>query len=208
MENSFYEEHCSDIREHFIKSIIEGTKKFYSDDEFREKYGCSVESFAENEWYKLIHYEEMMDKLKEMRKWCERYDYNSAVLEDVKEYIREHYEREEFLERIEDDRDGLEEELNDSCWIDDSVTGNASGSYTFNSWKAEQYVAHNLYLLGEALSEFGAENTACDILEHGAEWCDVTIRCYLLGQVIPQAIDEMVDEFSEELEKNGEESEE
>lgn len=141
-------------------------------------------------------YNELNEELNEWRSY-ERYDYHSAVLEDVKQHIRERYEREEFIERIEDDRDGLEEELNDSCWIDDSVTGNASGSYTYNAWKAEQYVCHNIDLLGDALSEFGAENTACDILEHGAEWCDVTIRCYLLVQVIPQAVDEMADEWDE-----------
>lgn len=139
-------------------------------------------------------YNELNEELKEWRSY-ERYDYESAVKEDVKEYIREHYEAVEFIEKMNENRDELECNLNEACWCDDSVTGNASGSYTFNSWKAEQYVAHNLDLLGEALSEFGAENTACDILEHGAEWCDVTIRCYLLGQVIPSAIDEMADEW-------------
>ena len=151
-------------------------------------------------------YNELNEELKEWRSY-ERYDYESAVLEDVKQHIRENYEAAEFIERAEDEREELEEELNDACWIDDSVTGNASGSYTFNSWKAEQYVAHNLDLLGDALSEFGYDSDF-SVLSKGAEWCDVTIRCYLLGQVIPQAIDEMVDEFSEELEKNGEESEE
>ena len=142
-------------------------------------------------------YNELNEELKEWRSY-ERYDYESAVLEDVKQHIRENYEAAEFIERAEDEREELEEELNDSCWIDDSVTGNASGSYTFNSWKAEQYVCHNLDLLGDALSEFGSEG---DLLSSGAE-------CYLLGQVIGDAIDEMVDEFSDELEKNGEESEE
>lgn len=28
----------------------------------------------------------------------------------------------------------------DELWIDDSVTGNGSGSYTFNSYKAEENV--------------------------------------------------------------------
>lgn len=42
-------------------------------------------------------------------------------------------------------------------------------------------------LLTEALTESG-----CDLscLEKGAEACDVTIRCYLLGQAISEVLDE------------------
>lgn len=138
-------------------------------------------------------YNELNEELKECRSY-ERYDYKSAVLEDVKQYIREHYEAAEFIEKVEDDREELECNLNEACWTDDSVTGNASGSYTFNSWKAEQYVCHNFDLLCDALSDFGYDSYF-SVLSKGAEWCDVTIRCYLLGQVIPQAIDEMTDEW-------------
>lgn len=76
----------------------------------------------------------------------------------------------------------------------DSVTGNASGSYTFNTWTAEEYLCHNWELLGEALTEFG-----CDMsyLEKGAEACDVTIRCYLLGQAISEVLDEIETEEEE-----------
>lgn len=56
-------------------------------------------------------------------------------------------------------------------------------------------------LLGEALCEFGGD---VDVLEKGAEWCDVTIRCYLLNR----AIDEVVDEFEDELEEVEEDEEE
>ena len=73
----------------------------------------------------------------------------------------------------------------------DSVTGNASGSYTFNAWKAEEYLCHNWDLLAEAIEEFGG-NT--DILRAGAKSCDVTIRCYLLGQCIAAALDELENE--------------
>jgi hypothetical protein len=71
------------------------------------------------------------------------------------------------------------------------VTGNASGSYTFNAWKAEEYLCHNLDLLGEALAEFGCEPNY--ITEKGAEACDVTIRCYLLGQAISEVLSEMLE---------------
>lgn len=88
----------------------------------------------------------------------------------------------------------LEQDLNDTLFTYDSVTGNASGSYTFNTWTADEYLCHNWELLGEALTEFG-----CDMsyLEKGAEACDVTIRCYLLGQAISEVLDEIETEEEE-----------
>ena len=75
-------------------------------------------------------------------------------------------------------------------FIDDSITGNASGSYTFSTWKAEENLCHNLDLLKEALQEFGSD---LNYLE-SPEACDVTIRCYLLGQVLQEVLDELEDE--------------
>lgn len=119
----------------------------------------------------------------------EKYNYMEAMKEDIKEYIDNEVNLKDFS-----DREELEEKLNEDLWVEDSVTGNASGSYYCNSWKAEEAICHNLNLLGEAMNEFGCE---ADLLEKGAEWADVTIRCYLLGQ----AIGEVLDDMEEELEK-------
>ena len=119
----------------------------------------------------------------------ERYNYMEAMKKDIKEYINNEVNLKDFT-----DRDDLEEKLNEDLWVNDSVTGNASGSYYCNSWKAEEAICHNLDLLGEAMKEFGCE---VDLLEKGAEWADVTIRCYLLGQ----AIEKVLDDMEEELEK-------
>lgn len=116
----------------------------------------------------------------------ERYDYRQNVKDDVKNYIKENE-----IHWTEDDRDDVQEKLHDDLWVEDSVTGNASGSYTFNRWQAEENVCHNWDLFQEACEEFGSENTAAEILEHGAEWVDVTIRCYLLGECIGTAMDEL-----------------
>lgn len=115
------------------------------------------------------------------------YNYLEAMTEDIKNYIEDHYTPEEITIKLED-REAWENKLNDDLWIDDGVTGNASGSYTFNTYQAEEYIAHNLDLLSEALKEFGCN---VNVLEKGAEWCDVTIRCYLLYQAISAALDEM-----------------
>lgn len=118
----------------------------------------------------------------------ERYDYYQAIKNDVLEYINENYTTEELKNHL-GDRDDFYEKLNDDLWICDSVTGNASGSYTFNTWKAEENLCHNLDLLKDALDEFG--NTLTYALERGAEYCDVTIRCYLLGSVLYEVLNEL-----------------
>ena len=120
----------------------------------------------------------------------EKYNYYEAVKEDVLQYIRENINFADYS-----DIDELSEKLFDDCWIDDGVTGNASGSYYCNSWKAEEALAHNWDLLAEALREFGEDGV--NILEAGAEAMDVTIRCYVLSSCIADALDEIEEEFDE-----------
>ena len=122
----------------------------------------------------------------------EKYNY----LEAVKDYVRE-YLKYDNIKVTASTRDEIESKLNDDLFCEDSVTGNASGSYTFNTWEAEEYLCHNLELLGEALNEFGTDG---DILTNGAEACDVTIRCYLLSRAISEVLDEIeeVDDDDEE----------
>lgn len=113
------------------------------------------------------------------------YDYREAMTEDVKEWIKENIDLTEWTE----DREGLEQQLNNDLWTEDSITGNASGSYYCNSYKAEESIAHNWDLLNEALDEFEQNNI--NVIEKGAEWAYVTIRCSLLGSVISDVLDEM-----------------
>lgn len=117
------------------------------------------------------------------------YNYLEAMKQDITNYIENEININDFS-----DRDELEERLNDELFIDDSVTGNGSGSYTFNRAEAEEYVKYNDDLLKEALLEFGidAETVAEKFLDGEWEWMDVTIRCYLLGQAIAEVLDELV----------------
>ena len=117
----------------------------------------------------------------------ENYNYLEQVTADAKEAILENMEYWNF-----DDREELEEVAHDELWTDDSVTGNASGSYFCSTWKAEEALCHNWDLLAEACEEFGQD--IGEAVKHGAEYCDVTIRCYLLGQAISAAIDELEEE--------------
>ena len=87
------------------------------------------------------------------------------------------------------DRDGLVELLHDELWADDSVTGNCSGSYTFNANEAARNVfgdADGRDLLMEAYAEFGVD--LADAVLH-PEAADVIIRCYLLGECLEEVAD-------------------
>lgn len=128
------------------------------------------------------------------------YNYYEAIKEDIKQAIEESINLDEYR----GDREALEEKLNDDLWIDDSVTGNASGSYTFNSYTAKKYVQDNLDLLKEAAEEFGCTDRAANwLFDEAWEDADVTIRCYLLGRTIAEVLDEIeaagdLDEIEEE----------
>ena len=116
------------------------------------------------------------------------YDYNEALKNDIKDYIKWEINLDEW------EADQLYDELNDTLWTVDSVTGNGSGSYTFNSYKAKEYVIGNMDLCTEALREFcvDAETIADKFLNENWEYFDVTIRCYLLAEAIHDIIGELV----------------
>lgn len=120
------------------------------------------------------------------------YNYLESIKADIKEYIENEITLKDFT-----DREELEQKLNDDLWVEDSVTGNASGSYYCNAQEAEEALAHNWDVLEEALAEFGCKGNP---IEKGAEWCDVTIRCYLLGQAIAEVFEEMEEAFVDDEE--------
>ena len=134
-----------------------------------------------------------------------KYNYYDAIEEDIKNYIEE-----SDLNLRNSNRDELFEKIYDDMWISDSVTGNASGSYTFNRWVAEENLLHNWDLVGEALDEFGCEGkTICKKLKYqDFEWFDVLVRCYLLGEVLSKVLDELLENLEESEEEEEEEEDE
>ena len=125
------------------------------------------------------------------KKIMKNYNYFEAVKEDVKNYIENDINILEALSEA-GDVETLKENLHDDLWVNDSVTGNASGSYTFSTYEAEENLCHNIELLKEALEEFGC---GIEYLERGAEACDVTIRCYLLGQALQEVLEEIEETY-------------
>ena len=115
-----------------------------------------------------------------------KYNYLEAVKEDIKNYLLDN-----ISEYDTSDLDDFKETLYDDLWTEDSVTGNASGSYTFNNEEAKGYVGDNLDLMVEAFKEFDDTSRLLDCLENfDFETIDVTIRCYLLSQAIDEVLDE------------------
>ncbi len=114
------------------------------------------------------------------------YDYMKAMVEDIKDAIEDY----EDAIRECSDIDEVKSKLNDDMWIDDSITGNGSGSYTFNSAKAAEYLVGNSDILVDAMEEFGSGPDQYKEALTNPEYADVTIRCYLLGQAIDEAFED------------------
>ena len=122
-----------------------------------------------------------------------KYDYVKEMKEDVKNYIKENADNSRYDFN---NKEKLYESLYDDLWVDDSVTGNGSGSYTFNRYQAEENISHNMDLLKDACKEF--EDDPFRLFEN-PEVADVTIRCYLLSQVISEVLDELENDKNEKI---------
>ena len=119
------------------------------------------------------------------------YDYKTRLVHDIKNYMEDSINIDEY-----ESLDELSEYLNDTLWTEDSVTGNGSGSYTFNHAEAKQYVLDNMNLAVEMAREFDCKDRFMDwLFDDDYESIDVSIRCYLLRS----AIDEVKDRFMDWL---------
>lgn len=112
------------------------------------------------------------------------YDYMDAMVEDIMNVFDDY-------DWDTDDRDSLYEQMHDVLWVDDSVTGNGSGSYFFDRGEARDAIRGNEETLIEAIEEFGGDPKDYKKALTDPEWADVTIRCYLLDQAIDRVLDNL-----------------
>lgn len=113
------------------------------------------------------------------------YDYRQAVIDDILNYFEEN---DIDKERIKYDSEYYDK-VYDDMFICDSVTGNASGSYTFSAYEAEKNLVGNWRLASECLKGFDCEKGA---FERGPEYVDVTIRCYLLSGCLVEVVEDLI----------------
>ena len=131
------------------------------------------------------------------------YDYKTRLVHDIKDYMEDLINIDEY-----ESLDELSEYLNNTLWTEDSVTGNGSGSYTFNHAEAKQYVLDNMNLAVEMAREFDCKDRFMDwLFDDDYESIDVSIRCYLLRSAIDEVMDDIEDDFNANRERIEEESE-
>ena len=93
------------------------------------------------------------------------------------------------------------DDMYDSLFMDDSVTGNGSGSYYFNAAKAEDAIS-GIIFDADAIDEFRAMGYDGIPTEEGAETCDVIARCIALELVADELEDYYNDKRDELAEEN------
>lgn len=120
-------------------------------------------------------------------------DYYAQIEADIIDYF-------EFEETEFDKAEELESYYDD-FFINDGITGNASGSYFCNSNKAEQMVNKVIWTeeLLDYFREFGYDHVP---FEKGAEHIDVSIRCFMLSECLQEVIQAINDTIAEEEENN------
>lgn len=114
------------------------------------------------------------------------YNYMESMVSSIMDAFNEYEDWAEI-----EDREDLEEQMYEDLWVDDSVTGNGSGSYWFNREKAREALRGNEDLLVEAIEEFGDNLEDYKKALTESETADVYIRCYLLSQAISKVLDDL-----------------
>ena len=116
------------------------------------------------------------------------YSYESAVYIDLLEELKENFYLQKLIIDNINDIDAVKEQLNDTLWTNDIVTGNGSGSYFFNSYISSLAVFENLDEIAEICKEYGFD-IGEKLANQSFEELDVIVRCYYLDSVISEVID-------------------
>lgn len=106
-------------------------------------------------------------------------EYCKSVLADAEDVIAGNFD-DDYYDAETDFAD-----VYDVLFVSDAVTGNASGSYTFNAYQAKENVKDALFdeKILEALENIGVdkEEVFSQVLNRGYEILDVMIRCAVLS---------------------------
>ena len=106
------------------------------------------------------------------------YSYKRAITNDIKGVLNE-YESRDFGD------------LYDDMFLRDDITGNGSGSYTFNTAKAKEYIdgdPDSEEYIRELIDEYCIDSKTVAAHIFDWEYWDVSIRCYLLGECLSRVL--------------------
>ena len=122
----------------------------------------------------------------------EKYNYREVIVDDLKDWI---VNETDILEIEPEFTDELFEWLYDEVWDVDSVTGNGPEYYDTEE-KCSEYLSNNIDLLYEAAREYCIDDNINILIKHYedkslARYFDCTIRCYLLGECLEKALEEL-----------------
>lgn len=118
------------------------------------------------------------------------YDYRRHEAADIEDWIEDSLGQHDLALLLAGDPQTVNA-TDVALWSDDAVTGNGSGSYTFDRLKAERYLYGNWELLADASQEFDVH----DVLDKGAEYCDVLVRTYLFQDCYEQALSNLREKY-------------
>ena len=128
--------------------------------------------------------------------------YSKSVYEDAKQYLTEwwQYKKERYVPiASESDFEDIRQKFEDDCFVCDQVTGNASGSYTFNRLSAKEFVLSEMEIFNNIIAEglLEKESFADYIINEDWEALDVTARCYFVNTKVYEIFEEIVDAYKE-----------
>lgn len=122
------------------------------------------------------------------------YDYRRAIINDLKDWIVNDTDIMENKDQY-GDRESLIDWIYDEAFTEDSITGNGYSWYDTEK-KCSEYISNNFELLYEAAREYCIDDDINILIEQYknktlARYFDCTIRCYLLGECIEVALEEL-----------------
>lgn len=118
-----------------------------------------------------------------------KYDYLEAITNDIECWMDK--DGDPFDISQFENREEAAEFLYDELWSEDSITGNGPDGYDSEN-ACEEYLCHNIDLIIDACDTFGVNYADLRMrYKKGtfAIYLDCTIRCYLLGQAVNNALE-------------------
>lgn len=120
------------------------------------------------------------------------YNYRENIKKDIAQYIKDNINIEDF-----DDVEDFKIYLAKILLIPNEITGEINNSYTNDSVLSEIFLVGNLSLLSKSLEYFHNTNNIniTNILNRGAEYCDMIVRKYILETSIDEILNQIVEEL-------------